>query len=91
MANIIVELTTEKKYRNKSEYKTVQKATCDEFDASTTGNGTIIKDLALILHEKKCDISRMFEVRRGTTLVFELVPLKRWIEKRDNRPVWLHK
>ncbi|PHS02805.1 MAG: hypothetical protein COA78_20390 [Blastopirellula sp.] len=84
--NVLIELTEVDKWQNKSEYTSIPKATCEEFNVSTSGYGMVVKDLALILGANNCDISRLVEVRRSGTLVFNKVPLKRWLDKSDKRP-----
>ena len=87
MSNIIVELDSVKKYSNKSEYRRIPRARCQEFDLEVEGDGYIVTKLAKLLAEKNADISRGLEVRRGDTLCFHIKPLKTWVEKGpDRRP-----
>lgn len=87
--NVKCYLDSIRKYRNKQEYRTVDRITCPEFKLEISGDGEIVKQMASLLHENKCDINRGYEVLRDGTLCFVLHPLKSWVEKEDRRPEWL--
>ena len=86
MQNVVVKLDAVKKRTNKSEYHTVCRATCDEFGLVVVGYGKIVRQIARDLAEKNCDISRGFEVRRGDTVCFDIVPLNAWVNPPNRMP-----
>ena len=86
MSNILIELDTVRKYRNKEEYRPVGRAICKEFGIEVTNVDKMITKVVKLLGEKKCDIQRGLEVRRGDTLCFEVMPLKQWLFPTDKRP-----
>lgn len=89
--NIVVQLDSYKKYTNGSEYVMYPRATCEEFNVVVDGYGGIVKGIARRLAEQNCDIRRGFEVRRGCTLCFNIVPLDSWVNPIDRRPEHLRR
>jgi len=81
--NVKVYLDSDKKTRGKFEYRSVNKITCPEFNLEIVGDGYIVKAMAHLLLENKCQINRGYEVLRGDTLVFEVKPLKSWVTKKE--------
>lgn len=88
---ITVELGSTIKRKNSSEYTRVNFIYCREYNLSIAGNGRIVEQMAKLLAENKCDISRPYEVLRGDTRVWSLVPLKWWLNPPDKRPENLRK
>jgi len=86
---IICYLDSKRKWRNKNEYRDIPRVSCPEFDLEIVGDGAIVKRMAKALHENNCDISRVFSVYRGDTLVFKKTTLKQWLFSEDRRPEWL--
>jgi len=71
-----IELDTVRKSRNTSEYRNINRATCEGI--STQGDGAIVQQLCAILAENNPHIGAVVEVWRGATLVFHKMPLKQW-------------
>ena len=84
--NVVVQLDSYKKYTNGSEYVKYPRATCEEFGIVVDGYGQIVKGIARRLADENCDINRGFEVRRGDTLCFTIVPLDSWVNPPDRSP-----
>lgn len=89
MKPVEVKLDTVPKHRNSKEWRPLPRATCEEFGLEVTGDGHLVKKMVSLLHENKCQISRVLRVTRGDTLVFKEVPLKSWLFPEDKRPEWL--
>ena len=90
--NVIAYMDAYKKWMNASEWITMPQITCEEFDVQFHQWGALVPRLASILHGENCDISRCLEVYRGSTLVFEIVPIKLWLfPTKKKQPEWFRK
>lgn len=72
---IRIDLDTVRVYRNKSEYRTKNRAR-SSFGHEIIGDGPILSTLAAILREENPEIHGQVEVYRGDTLCFIPMPLK---------------
>ena len=70
---MIIYLDSVRKYRNASEWRPVNRATCGEF--SSTGDGNNLKIIALQMLE--AGVTGEIDVYRGKTPVFLSVPLEK--------------
>ena len=99
MNPIVIHMDSVKKYRNKSEWRPVNRAILTWTDPSgntTTmekiGDGFLIRLLLRDFHEDFPQINAQVEVWRGDTLCFVRCPLFQWLRvdedgnKIDNRP-----
>ena len=99
MNPIVVHMDSVKKYRNKSEWRPVNRAilTWTDPSGSTTtmekiGDGSLISLLLRDFHEDFPQINAQVEVYRGDTLCFVRCPLFQWLRldedgnKIDNIP-----
>ena len=73
---ITVRLDAVRKYRNKSEYRTVQRARCN--DIEVIGDGPVIRRVLHQVHEAGVPIDAVVEVYRGETLCFRRMTLETW-------------
>lgn len=79
MTNILITMGCRKVHKNASEHRSVGDAICEEFGLEEVGDGRILTALLNSIPYKAADLDRLVEVRRGTTLVFNLAPLKQWL------------
>ena len=74
--NFDIQLDTIKRYRNKSEYRTVCRASCNGMEEA--GDHAVIRTLCRRLAEQNSQINGVVTVFRGDMLVFSQTPLKQW-------------
>jgi hypothetical protein len=79
---ITVQLDAVRKYRNKSEYRTIPRVRCN--DLEVIGDGKIIRRILRQAHDEGASLDALVEVYRGETLCFRLAPLKAWIVPGQN-------
>jgi hypothetical protein len=80
--HIIIQLDSVKKYRNKSEWRPVNRASTTYKDTyiEVVGDGHVILQILDRLYTfYNCPITAYVEVRRGEMPVFKSMPLNQWL------------
>jgi len=91
---IRVDLDTVKKYRNKQEWRPVQRARILSHDLEVVGDGPIIKHVCKLFTEKYPQIDAYVEVFRGDTCCFEKTPISAFMRSTvgaGKQPEWLRR
>lgn len=97
--SITIYLDTVRKYRNKQEYRPVNRArtTYNGQYYEAVGDGDVERNLLSMLRDDKCPIDAQVHVLRDALPCYEPMPLYRWLgldkdgNKLDRRPKQLRK
>lgn len=84
--DIILSLNAETKHRSKNEHRLVNTIECKEYNLKPKGDGPLVKPMLKLLVDNNCDNDRQVAIYRGTTLVWEKLPLKDWLKPKNNQP-----
>jgi hypothetical protein len=81
---ITVELDTVRKYRNTQEYRPVNRATCEGYEA--VGDGDVIRQVLQLYHKDNPHFTGKVQVRRGDMLCFVITSLNQWLFPVSKQP-----
>ena len=81
---ITVKLDTVRKYRNTQEYRPVNRATCESYEA--VGDGDVIRQVLQLYHTDNPQFIGQVEVRRGDMLCFVIASINQWLFPENKQP-----